>query len=176
MHIGNYAPIAVIAFFIIANLWKRFSTATVRAEAKAAAPPPAAPRVTAPAPRPAAAKPAAVLPLRRRLPQQSVPILPPVATAPPPRAPLPAPVLPPGRAVADAYPAEAAGAFAGLDLSLPDAGAPAVFAARPARRTIGSAAVLGSRGWGAGAIVAMEVLGPPVAVRPGATLGASHAL
>jgi hypothetical protein len=165
MHIGNYAPIAVIAFFIIANLWKRFSTATVRAEAKAAAPPPAAPRVTA-----------AVLPLRRRLPQQSVPILPPVATAPPPRAPLPAPVLPPGRAVADAYPAEAAGAFAGLDLSLPDAGAPAVFAARPARRTIGSAAVLGSRGWGAGAIVAMEVLGPPVAVRPGATLGASHAL
>jgi len=173
MHIGNYAPIAVIAFFIIANLWKRFSNATVQAErAAAAAPPAVAPRVTGPAP--AAPGPASVLPLRRRLVGPSGPALPPPVTAPtlapPPRAPLPV------AAVADAFPAEAAGAFAGLDLSLPDTGLPGVPSDRTPRRTIGSAAVLGSRGWGAGAIVAMEVLGPPVAVRPGATLGASHAL
>jgi hypothetical protein len=174
MHIGNYAPIAVIAFFIIANLWKRFSNATVQAEQAAADAPPVAPRVTAPAPSapaPVAARAPSAPPPRRRLVQQSAPLLPPVAALlPSPQPAMPAPVL------ADAFPAEAAAAFDVLDLSLPGAGVAAVTGAGRPRRTIGSAAVLGSRGWGPGAIVAMEVLGPPVAVRPGATLGASHAL
>jgi hypothetical protein len=144
---------AIVAFFVIANLWKRFSKAVAQAG-------------------PAAAVPAAA-PRRRPVPQRApVPPARPAspAVAPRPSAPLPMPGL------ADAFPAEAAAAFDGLDLSLPDAGVSAPAAARRRRRTIGSAAVLGSRGWGAGAIVAMEVLGPPVAVRPGATLGASHAL
>ena len=166
---GNLVFVAVIGFFIVANLWKRFSTATARAAA--AVQPPAVPLVTAPAAgTPAAAN--AALPARRRLAPASVPVLPPrpaPGAAPLPPARLPIPPNP------DAFPAEAAAAFAGLDLSLPIDGLPGAPVRRP-RRTIGSAAVLGSRGWGAGAIVAMEVLGPPVAVRPGATLGASHAL
>jgi hypothetical protein len=163
MHgLGNLIPIAVIAFFVIANIWKRFSTATVRREAQAAAAqPPIAPRVTGPAP-------AAAVPPRRRLAPPSSPNVP--AAAPQPVRPQPLPVA------ADAFPPEAAAAFAALDLSLPDAGAQAAFAVRRRVRPAVAGALLGSRGWGPGAIVALEVLGPPVSIRSGATLGAPHAL
>jgi hypothetical protein len=77
---------------------------------------------------------------------------------------------------AASYAAEAAAAFPTLDLTLPGAEAPAGPGdglARP-RGKRGAFAPAG-RGWGAGAIVAMEILGPPVSLRSGATLGAPHA-
>ncbi len=79
--------------------------------------------------------------------------------------------------MAETLPAEAAAAFPGLDLTLPDA--PVTPGTAPGRRrpmrALGGGPPVGSRGWGANAIVAMEILGPPVSLRPGATLGAPHA-
>jgi hypothetical protein len=72
--------------------------------------------------------------------------------------------------------AGAADAFPGLDLTLPDADAPAVLAvARRAGNVFRGNRLPGRAGWGANAIVAMEILGPPVSLRSGATLGAPHA-
>jgi hypothetical protein len=74
------------------------------------------------------------------------------------------------------YVAEAAAAFPGLDLTLPDAEAPgAPVQPRRAGRTFRGNVMPGERGWGANAVVAMEILGPPVSLRSGATLGAPHA-
>ena len=72
--------------------------------------------------------------------------------------------------------APAGEAFSMLDLTLPDAAGAAqpVPAPRRGRSMLGTGAP-GSAGWGAGAIVALEILGPPVSLRPGATLGAPHA-
>jgi hypothetical protein len=110
----------------------------------------------------------AVEPLaRRRLapPQTKRPVMPPPVTR--------ETIVP---SMAETLPAEAAAAFPGLDLSLPDAGGVgAVFAPRRRKRTLGGGPALGSPGWAANAIVAYEVLGPPVSLRPGATLGAPHA-
>ena len=71
--------------------------------------------------------------------------------------------------------AEVGDAFPGLDLTLPSADQPVAFRTvrRPAPVFRGTAP--GSRAWGVQAIVAMEVLGPPVSLRSGATLGAPHA-
>jgi hypothetical protein len=77
--------------------------------------------------------------------------------------------------MAETLPAEAAAAFPGLDLLLPGAGDLAVVAPRRRIRTVGGGAPMGSPGWGANAIVALEILGPPVSLRSGATLGAPHA-
>lgn len=78
--------------------------------------------------------------------------------------------------MAETLPAEAAAAFPGLDLTLPDSqGVTGVTAPRRRLRALGGGPPVGSRAWGANAIVAMEILGPPVSLRPGATLGAPHA-
>jgi hypothetical protein len=77
--------------------------------------------------------------------------------------------------MAETLPAEAAAAFPALDLSLP--GTDTATAAAPKRRirTIGGGPPLGSPGWAANAVLAAEILGPPVSLRSGATLGAPHA-
>jgi hypothetical protein len=73
-------------------------------------------------------------------------------------------------------PADAEAAFPELDLSLPDAGGLSVSAPRRrVRRTAGGGPAVGSAAWAANAVVAMEILGPPVSLRSGATLGAPHA-
>jgi hypothetical protein len=71
----------------------------------------------------------------------------------------------------------AADAFPVLDLTLPDADAPAGAIVQPRRagRTFRGNVMPGERGWGANAVVALEILGPPVSLRSGATLGAPHA-
>jgi hypothetical protein len=103
-----------------------------------------------------------------------------LAPAPAPR-PVPSQVFPPATratitpSMAETLPAEAAAAFPGLDLLLPGSGDLAIVAPRRRIRTIGGGAPLGSPGWAANAVVAMEVLGPPVSLRSGATLGAPHA-
>lgn len=80
------------------------------------------------------------------------------------------------RPVPAAPPLEAAGAFAGVDLSLGDGALPDAASPRRRRlRAVAGAAPIGSRGWGTSAIVAAEVLGPPVALRSGATVGVPHA-
>jgi len=79
--------------------------------------------------------------------------------------------------MAETLPAEAAAAFPGLDLTLGDT--PGVATARGARRLIrtrGGGPAIGSPGWGLNAVVAMEILGPPVSLRSGATVGAPHVL
>jgi hypothetical protein len=83
------------------------------------------------------------------------------------------------RAAAQAAAPPLVEAFSILDLTLPDAGGPAPPAPlaplrRRGRSMLGTG-VPGSAAWGAGAIVAMEILGPPVSLRSGATLGAPHA-
>jgi hypothetical protein len=70
---------------------------------------------------------------------------------------------------------EALGAFPVLDLTLPDAEVPGRPAPRRRGRSMLGTGVPGSPAWGAGAIVALEILGPPVSLRAGATLGAPHA-
>jgi hypothetical protein len=71
--------------------------------------------------------------------------------------------------------AESATAFPEVDLSLPDAGGLLRTAGtRPVRARRGAAAI-GSRRWAADAIVGAEVLGPPLALRSGATFGAPRA-
>jgi hypothetical protein len=70
---------------------------------------------------------------------------------------------------------EALAAFPVLDLTLPDAEVPGRAAPRRRGRSMLGTGIPGSPGWGAGAIVALEILGPPVSLRAGATLGAPHA-
>jgi hypothetical protein len=122
---------------------------------------------------------------KRRIPQAPVAAQPePLARrrlAPPPARPIVPPVLPATARVsitpsmAETLPAEAAAAFPGLDLSLPGAEGPGTVAPRRRIRTVGGGPPLGSPGWAANAVVAAEILGPPVSLRPGATLGAPHA-
>lgn len=82
---------------------------------------------------------------------------------------------PPVRSTPDfGFPAEAAAAFPVLDLTLPG-DAPDALAPVRARRRAPRGGFVGSAGWSANAIVALEVLGPPVSLRSGATLGAPHA-
>ncbi|HEV8023057.1 MAG TPA: hypothetical protein VGP41_17400 [Candidatus Lustribacter sp.] len=112
-----------------------------------------APRAPAPAPRP----------VRRRLSEPAAPA--PVTVS------VRAPIVP---AMSDMLSAEAAAAFPALDLSLGDIGTAPGAPKRRARRALGGLAI-GSRGWGANAIVAAEVLGTPVGLRSGATVGVPHA-
>jgi hypothetical protein len=106
----------------------------------------------------------------RSEPDKPRPILPPVVRETPRIAP------PPMVPAAPGFPAEAAAAFPVLDLTLPDADTPGDPApVRRRGRSMRGTGVPGSAGWGAGAIVAMEILGPPVSLRAGATLGAPHA-
>ena len=156
--IGNLVTSVLAVVFIVG---------ATRRQLKSLGKAPAAPRPAAP-PWPAVEAPGPVT--RRRL-------APPVAARP-----ATAPAVPArGRAgiapsMAETLPAEAAAAFPGLDLSLGDGdlpGAPAP--ARRRLRVIGGGPPLGSPGWGANAVLAMEILGPPVSLRPGATLGVPHA-
>lgn len=106
---------------------------------------------------------------------RKVPTAPPAAIAPVPTAAvLERPPAPPRARVAAAP--SAAEAFSVLDLTLPDAQGPAQPApVRRRGRSMLGTGVPGSAEWGAAAIVALEILGPPVSLRSGATLGAPHA-
>lgn len=156
--LSNLAPV-ITFLFILAAFGRR--------AARSGRPRPArAPRrssiVPAPLP-PAEPSAAAVRPVRRR------PLEPPSPPAP-------------RRAVAalaagGLLPApEAAAAFPELDLSLGDASAVAGTAAplRRARRVAGGLPI-GSPGWAVNAVLAAEILGTPVGLRPGATVGVPHA-
>jgi hypothetical protein len=158
---GNLAPLAIMAFFVITSIWRRFAATSKRAAAEAALARAPIPQQPIPAVEPLA---------RRRLapPQTKRPVMP-----PPPVPSARQTIIP---SMAETLPAEAAAAFPGLDLSLPDAGGVgAIFAPRKPKRALGGGPALGSPGWAANAIVAYEILGPPVSLRPGATLGAPHA-
>ena len=72
-------------------------------------------------------------------------------------------------------PAEAAAAFPALDLSLPDTPGVPTAAGKRRVRAIGGGAPFGSPAWAANAIVANEILGTPVGLRAGATVGVPHA-
>jgi hypothetical protein len=66
-------------------------------------------------------------------------------------------------------------AFPTIDLSLPGAEPAVGEPRRPAARAAGSGPAIGSRAWAANGIVALEVLGLPVALRSGATFGVPRA-
>jgi hypothetical protein len=150
---GTLVPIIV---------WGLFIVAAVRRWSKRRAVP--ATRPIAPAP-PAGAD--QLLARRRLAPRQSIrPVIP---------APVPVRAAGPAPTMAETLPAEAAAAFPGLDLSLPGADAVGLGAPRRRMRRVGSGPPLGSPAWAANAIVANEILGPPVSLRSGATLGAPHA-
>jgi DNA polymerase-3 subunit gamma/tau len=159
---GNLVPVFIWGLFVVVAIRRWF---------KRSAPPPAPPRPAVASIPVAQMVPA---PVRRRLAPPAAPRSIPAQTfaAPPPsstQAPPPPPTM------GQTLPAEAAAAFPALDLSLPDTpGVPA--AARRRRvRTIGGGAAFGSPGWAANAIVANEILGTPVGLRPGATVGIPHA-
>jgi hypothetical protein len=110
---------------------------------------------------------------RRPVPAQRSPVRRPEPPAPPPlivsaRQRVAAP------AVAQA-PLDAADVFPGVDLSLPDAGGLIPTAGARRRSRSAGRAAFASRAWAANAIVGAEVLGPPLALRPGATFGAPRA-
>jgi hypothetical protein len=152
--LGNLIPLLV---------WGLFLIAAVRRWSKRRPPLPAAN---------AAGSVATQAPLaRRRLaPTPAAPAKrPPAAAVPPPA--VRTPIAP---SMADTLPAEAAAAFPALDLSLPGGSLP-VGAPRRRSRTAAGGAPLGSARWAADAIVAAEVLAPPLSLRPGATLGAPQA-
>lgn len=148
-------------------IWVLFIIVAARRVFKGVARPPKASRhaLTA-APQPVAPQAA-----RRRLaPAPARPVVAQVFPAPAPRAAI-------APSMAETLPAEAAAAFPALDLSLGDApGSKAASVRRRRLRTFGGGPAAGSPGWAANAIVAMEVLGPPVSLRSGATLGAPHVL
>lgn len=151
--LGNLVPLLIWGVFVIA---------AIRRWSKRRPPPP---------PVRNAAPPAAEPLVRRRLANVAPaarPIEPPVLSPPAPRV-----TITPS--MAETLPAEAAAAFPGLDLSLPDANGPGTAAPRRRMRNVGGGPALGSPAWAANAIVAAEILGPPVSLRPGATLGAPHA-
>jgi hypothetical protein len=154
----NLGPLIFTVLFVAAAVWRRVRrSGGSPPRTRSRSPIVPVPRTSAPAAAPAAARPA-----RRRLAEPAVP------AAPPPR---PRPTFAP--AMGDMLSNEAAAAFPVLDLSLGDEpdGMPA--APRPRSRRTG--ARIGSRGWGVNAIVAAEVLGTPVGLRPGATVGVPHA-
>jgi len=147
---ANLLPVAVAVFFF-ASLVRRLGRRAGGARAARTA-------VPAPAPRP----------VRRRLSEPPAPKAVTAGTA------ARAPIVP---AMADMFSAEAAAAFPALDLSLGalgDIGAPPGAPKRRPRRTVGGIPI-GSRGWGASAVVAAEILGTPVGLRSGATVGVPHA-
>jgi hypothetical protein len=144
---GNLLPIAIGVFFFASLLRRMGRRAGQTRGVPARVPAPAPPR-----------------PVRRRLSE-------PPAAAPATVVSVRAPIVP---AMSDMLSAEAAAAFPALDLSLGDIGTPAGAPKRRARRAVGGIPI-GSRGWGANAIVAAEVLGTPVGLRPGATVGVPHA-
>jgi hypothetical protein len=163
--IGNLAPLVIMAIFAVTALWKRI--------ARAGQPAPEAPRPVYPRlpmePDPPAQAQSPQVPLRRRL---AVPAVP---------RPLLPPVLPPAvraaivPSMADTLPAEAAAAFPTLDLSLPDTPGVPSRTARRRVRTLGGGPAIGSPGWAANAVLAAEIIGSPVSLRSGATLGVPHA-
>jgi hypothetical protein len=164
-------PIAIgVVIFLANRMWKRF-TAALAAQHPAAPPPPfAPPNVTAPggsAPAVAAApgSPQTQRPPKRLVQRPPSPAAPVQSTGAAARA----AVRPP------AFTTIAADAFPVLDLTLPGADGTASFGAVRKLSPIFRGAGPGSRAWGVQAIVAMEVLGPPVSLRSGATLGAPHA-
>jgi hypothetical protein len=88
-----------------------------------------------------------------------------------------APIPPPRPAVRRAVPPVPAASFADVDLTLPDADS--AFAPTPKRRRVrvaGGVPALGSRAWAANAVIAMEVLSAPVALRGSATPDGPRAL
>jgi hypothetical protein len=153
---GNLVPLAIWGLFIIVAIRRWFKRAA-RAQpkpkptfARTAAPPPLAPPPV----------------VRRRLAPVQAP------------APGPAPLQPRASAptMAETLPAEAAAAFPGLDLSLPDTpGVPSAAGQRRRIRTIAGGPAIGTAAWAANAIIANEILGTPVGLRPGATAGVPHA-
>jgi hypothetical protein len=155
---GNLVPLFIWGLFVVVAIRRWLKR---RAPA---APPPAPVRTATPAP-------AAAAPLvRRRL---APPATPRPLAAQPFSVPAPATSAP---TMAETLPAEAAAAFPALDLSLPDT--PGVLAAGGKRRrvrTIGGGAAIGSPAWAANAIIANEILGTPVGLRAGATVGIPHA-
>jgi hypothetical protein len=158
---GNLVPLFIWGLFVVVAIrrWlkRRAPAAPPPPPVRTAAPPPPA---AAPLVRRRLAPPAAPRPLAAQT--LSVP-------APPARA-TPAPTM------AETLPAEAAAAFPALDLSLPDTpGVPAAGGRRRRVRTIGGGAAIGSPAWAANAIIANEILGTPVGLRPGATVGIPHA-
>jgi len=155
--IGNLLPVVIMIFFAISAVVKRLGRGRTTAPA---APPPVFARLPLEPDPPAQVQP------RRRL------------AAPAPARPNPPPVaarvsiIP---SMAETLPAEAAAAFPALDLSLPDTPGIPSRAARRRVRTLGGGPAIGSRAWAANAILANEILGPPVSLRPGATSGVPHA-
>jgi hypothetical protein len=157
--LGNLLPVAIMAFFVFTTMWKRMAAGSKRAAAEAAV-----------AQMPVVPRPPPQAPARRRLAPLAV-VRPVVAQVFP--ASVRVPLTP---SMAETLPAEAAAAFPGLDLSLP--GTPGVPspATRVRRfRTLGGGPAVGSAGWAANAVLALEILGPPVSLRSGATLGVPHA-
>ena len=152
---ANLAPVAIVVLFIIGAIRRQLARGVARS-----------PIVPQP---PAAAKPAAPIPPRRRLAPALAPGARPVM---PPVLPAAARVMP-EPAMPQAMSAESA--FPTIDLSLPGTVSPAAARARRRIRTIGGGPPLGSPAWGANALLALEILGPPVSLRSGATLGAPHA-
>jgi hypothetical protein len=157
---GNLAPLAIMAFFVVTAVWKRMARAGRQATAVAPARPVFARLPVEPDP------PAQVQP-RRRLAPATRPIMPPVLPAS-----VRASITP---SMAETLPAEAAAAFPALDLSLPDTPGVPSRAARRRVRTLGGGPAIGSPGWAANAILANEILGLPVGLRAGATVGVPHA-
>jgi hypothetical protein len=156
---GNLVPVFIWGLFVVVAIRRWF---------KRSVPPPEPPR---PAVVPIPVAQAAPAPVRRRLAPPAVPrsIAAQTFAAPSP------PPAPPPPTMGQTLPAEAAAAFPALDLSLPDTpGVPAP-ARRRRVRSIGGGAAFGSPGWAANAIVANEILGTPVGLRPGATVGIPHA-
>jgi hypothetical protein len=163
-HLGNLVPVIIWGLFVVVAIRRWFK------------------RVAAPAAPPAPARAAA--PARTAAPAPAVTAPPPRRRLAPPAAPRPVAVQPfsvpaPATTVAtmgETLSAEAAAAFPALDLSLPDTpGVPATAGRRRRVRTIGGGAAIGSPAWAANAIIANEILGTPVGLRPGATVGIPHA-
>jgi hypothetical protein len=155
---GNLVPVIIWGLFVVVAI-RRWFKRTAWAAAPPAPPRPAAPPPAAPAP-----------PVRRRLapPAAPRPLVAQTFSMPAPAA--------AGPTMGETLPAEAAAAFPALDLSLPDTpGVPAAAGKRRRVRTIGGGAAFGSPAWAANAIVANEILGTPVGLRPGATVGIPHA-
>jgi hypothetical protein len=157
---GNLAPLVIMAIFVVTALWKRMTRASRTA---AAAAQPVFPRL------PMDPDPPQVQP-RRRLaaPAATRPVMPPVlpATA------RVSTIVP---SMAETLPSEAAAAFPTLDLSLPDTPGVPSRTVRRRLRTLGGGPPIGSPGWVANAILASEIIGSPVSLRSGATLGVPHA-
>jgi hypothetical protein len=144
--IVNLAPFAIVAFFVATALWKRM-TRRGNPSASATAPRPVYPR----------------LPMDPDPPQVQ-PVRPPAARV--------SAIMP---SKAETLPAGAAAAFPTLDLSLPDMPGVPSRTVRRRVRTLGGGPPIGSPGWAANAILAGEIIGSPVSLRSGATLGVPHA-